>query len=537
MVQPQRGGVYRTNSGNNTWDTFDADRTIFSLVATVLRLTNQGVVGWDRYETGEFSGQFAEEWEQPDETTFVFKVRPGLVWHDKPPVNGRPAHAEDIAYHIERNKAGLLLDGTEAEDFHRKVLFQNIESAEVVDESTIRVRTIRPWPFLLNLLAGPWAKVQAPEAVEAFEADYERPDGEFIIGTGSFELAEFDIEGDLTYRRHDQAVRQPWLDGERYLPGLAGDAAARQVAFEQKRIDRFISIDQAILEDMRNRLEGRIYERSYFPAATIGGWYFGGAPPWNDPRLIGAIFRALDRMASLDEFFEGHGALSGVGPPAWTPFALPDEELRELPGYLEDRSEDEVAAKEMWAAGGGPTLGEITIDVMDLFELANPGAAQFFADQLQAVLGNSFVGRIEPPAVVNSKRVEGKYGSGSNSVYVGFSVRPEDPDLSLFYAQWFKEGSSNQEQLGVELPGLQPIIQRLETEFDLQARIGLCHEAERELLANWGGGFLPLFQPRITSLFWNYLNFGETTNFVTTQNDWRDLWLDQTDPTWQGRPA
>ena len=30
---------------------------------------------------------------------------------------------------------------------------------------------------------------------------------------------------------------------------------------------------------------------------------------------------------------------------------------------------------------------------------------------------------------------------------------------------------------------------------------------------------------------------GEVTNFVTVQNYWRDLWFDQKDPTWAGRPS
>ena len=35
------------------------------------------------------TGALAERWEQPDPTTYVFHVRQGVHWQDKPPVNGR----------------------------------------------------------------------------------------------------------------------------------------------------------------------------------------------------------------------------------------------------------------------------------------------------------------------------------------------------------------------------------------------------------------------------------------------------------------
>src|SRR5262245_36813479 len=44
----------------------------------------------------------AESWSQPDETTYVFKLRKGIRWHSKPPVNGRELTAEDVVYSMDR---------------------------------------------------------------------------------------------------------------------------------------------------------------------------------------------------------------------------------------------------------------------------------------------------------------------------------------------------------------------------------------------------------------------------------------------------
>src|SRR5256886_2178288 len=44
----------------------------------------------------------AESWNQPDDTTYIFKLRKGVRWHPKPPVNGRELTADDVKYTYER---------------------------------------------------------------------------------------------------------------------------------------------------------------------------------------------------------------------------------------------------------------------------------------------------------------------------------------------------------------------------------------------------------------------------------------------------
>src|SRR2546426_7911134 len=38
----------------------------------------------------------AEKWDQPDDLTYVFKLRPGVKYHNLPTVNGREVEAEDV---------------------------------------------------------------------------------------------------------------------------------------------------------------------------------------------------------------------------------------------------------------------------------------------------------------------------------------------------------------------------------------------------------------------------------------------------------
>ncbi len=44
----------------------------------------------------------AERWEQPDDTTYIFHLRQGVKWHNKPPLNGRELVAEDVKFTYDR---------------------------------------------------------------------------------------------------------------------------------------------------------------------------------------------------------------------------------------------------------------------------------------------------------------------------------------------------------------------------------------------------------------------------------------------------
>src|SRR5262245_63739643 len=52
--------------------------------------------------TFPIEGDLAESWSQPNETTYVFKLRKGVRWHNKPPVNGRELTADDVKYTFDR---------------------------------------------------------------------------------------------------------------------------------------------------------------------------------------------------------------------------------------------------------------------------------------------------------------------------------------------------------------------------------------------------------------------------------------------------
>lgn len=89
---PKRGGTVSIRA----WDPphFDPFQTISYKTHIALSFTHSRLLKHKAGPTvapGTFpiEGDLAESWTQPSETTYVFKLRKGVRFHNKPPVNGR----------------------------------------------------------------------------------------------------------------------------------------------------------------------------------------------------------------------------------------------------------------------------------------------------------------------------------------------------------------------------------------------------------------------------------------------------------------
>ena len=533
---PQKGGVARFSSENNTWDTFDADRSRFTPFAALLGYTNLGIVHYRSFERAEIEGALAESWEQPSGTEIIFKLRPNVFWHDKPPVNGRQVTVEDLKFFIERNKAGKLLDGTEDPNFYRKAEYASVEKVEVVDASTLRVTFSQPNPFFLGTLAGPYSKVQAPEAVEAFENKYQDLSADLIIGTGAYIMTQFAAEGSVRLERNEKFYDEVLIDAVQYFP-LFTDQAAQQSAFEQKQLDAFSPRNVAVLNELLERYKDQIYQTRRFSTNPMAGTYYGGAPPWSDQRLIGAIFKVIDRHQMVQLLFQGAGAVSGNVPPSQQAFGITERELLTFEGYRLEKDQDIAEAKQMWEAANGASLGEVVIDIPDIWEGSFPGIGATIAGWLQSALGNSFRPEIQPYSTITNKIIKQEYGNGRANIWYGWisDVTKLEPTLDLFSI--YNSSQPQFFQFGVKIDEVDKLTEQAVQELDIEKRKELCKEIERLLLKNWGAGIPYNVIQVINTLRWNYYKSGEDAPFVNSHNFYRDSWFDRNDPTWQGRPA
>jgi peptide/nickel transport system substrate-binding protein len=157
-------------------------------------------------KTLDLEPEIAQTWEQRSSTEFVFRLAPGVKWHNKPPLNGRELTAQDVVYSLERAR-------TNDPKFINRALLGAIDRLEAVDRSTIRMTTKQPDVTALFGLADVSILIVAPEI---FEKGDKLTTAEQAVGTGPYVLQAYqpDVGASL--------VRNPdyWKPGLPYLDGM-----------------------------------------------------------------------------------------------------------------------------------------------------------------------------------------------------------------------------------------------------------------------------------------------------------------------------
>src|SRR6266702_5051845 len=209
---PKRGGILRVRGYDPPH--FDHHFTLNVRTNATLSFAYSTLV---RYKVGAdvrpgtftIEPHLAERWEQPDDTTYIFHLRHGVTWHNKPPLNGRELVADDVQFTYDRflnEKANILRETLEP-----------VERVEVVDRYTVKFVLKEPFVWLPNRLAdssGMW--IIAPEVVEKF-GDLKKP--ESAIGTGPFILERYEPNLKTVFKRNPEyfLAGQPSVDGVEWL--------------------------------------------------------------------------------------------------------------------------------------------------------------------------------------------------------------------------------------------------------------------------------------------------------------------------------
>jgi peptide/nickel transport system substrate-binding protein len=194
---PRRGGILRVRGGDPPH--FDPHLTINNYTNYVLSFVYSRLVrhkvGAD-VQPGTFivEPDLAERWEEVDDTTYVFHLRKGVKWHDKPPLNGRELVAEDVKFTYDR----FLTEKGNA----NRYMLEPVDRVEVVDRYTVKFLLKEPFVWLVNTLAYPWTMwIVAPELVQQ-HGDLKK--AETAIGTGPFMLERYDPNVKAVFTRHPE---------------------------------------------------------------------------------------------------------------------------------------------------------------------------------------------------------------------------------------------------------------------------------------------------------------------------------------------
>jgi len=321
---PRRGGVFRISVGDPAH--FDPHLTAGWSTHIALSFTHSRLLkhkAGPLVTPGSFpiEGDLAESWAQTSDTTYVFRLRRGVRWHPKPPVNGRELTAEDVKYTYER-----FLGATNNPN---RAVLEEIDKVEAVDRYTARFTLKAPFAWFFDALASTVAWIVPREAV-AQHGDLKRP--EACIGTGPWMLERYEPNVRLVWVRHPDyfVPGLPYADGVE--AAMESDASARLARWLAGHFDFAPSLGMVVrrvdLEPVRKRKPGLQTAEFVWMIGAFAAMKLD-REPFRDVRVRQAVVLATNMKEILDAspFALGQGVLTPTVPPALVEWAIPIDQL------------------------------------------------------------------------------------------------------------------------------------------------------------------------------------------------------------------
>lgn len=265
---------------------------------------------------GEIEPWLATSWEiSADRTQYVFQLREGVRFS-----NGSPFTADSAKFSIDRVKTEWT-NGLKAG-------MEVVESAEVLDEHTLKVTLSRPSnQWLWNMGTGIGAMMSA-DGVDKLATD--------PVGTGPYAVNHWSVGRAIGFQaRADYWGMPPANDAAtiRYF----SDATATTNALQSGDVDMIWAMQApeqlSILDDFE------------VAVGTTNGELLlsmnNQRAPFNDVRVRQAVMFAIDRQAVIDTAMEGYGTdTGGVPVPPTDPWFAESERYPHDPARARELLED-----------------------------------------------------------------------------------------------------------------------------------------------------------------------------------------------------
>ncbi len=257
----------------------------------------------------ELEPRLAESWRPVDATTWEFKLRKGVKFHD-----GSDFTAEDVKFSIERIP---IVSGPNPTTIYTR----RVKEVKIVDPHTVHVVTDGPAPILANDFIRLFivshkaaAGLTKETANEAFNT------GKAAVGTGPYKFVSWQPKGDLVLDRFDGywGPKEPWA---RHVRREVANDAARVAQLKAGQLDLITRVPATDLAALRRdpkiavqtidtvyvfNIELDMREKA--PSITAKNGAALDKNPLLDLRVREALDLAIDRKALAEIAMEGLGA-------------------------------------------------------------------------------------------------------------------------------------------------------------------------------------------------------------------------------------
>jgi peptide/nickel transport system substrate-binding protein len=355
---PKRGGVFRVRQAVQPVH-FDPHQTIafttmMPLSYCMSRLVKVKAGPSVAPGTQPVEADLAESWTQPSETTYAFKLRRGVRWHPKPPVNGRELTADDVKYTYERF---LTIPGN-----GNKGMLEAIDKIEAVDKYTVKFTLKEPFVWFVDALASTSTWIIAKEAVEKF-GDLKK--WESVVGTGPWMLERYEPNVRMSFVRNPNyfVPGLPYADGIEVT--LDPDPASGIAAFLAGKYDfgpEYGMVVRRIDLELAKQRRPNLQTRDFI--VVFGGYTAMklDQEPFKDVRVRRAFGAASNWRETLETnaWSQGKGAPNATVPAAFTDWAIPIDQLPAEGRRLYEH--DTAAAKRLLTEAGFPNGFKTTVE-------------------------------------------------------------------------------------------------------------------------------------------------------------------------------
>jgi peptide/nickel transport system substrate-binding protein len=348
----------------------------------------------------EIEPRLAESWKPINDTTWEFKLRKGVKFHD-----GSDFTAEDVKFSIERIPTVSGPNPT-------TIYTRRVKETKIIDAHTVHIITDGPAPILPNdfirlfiVSAKAAAGLTKESANEAFNG------GKAAIGTGPYKYVSWHPKGDLVLDRFDGywGPKEPWA---RHVRKEISNDAARVAQLKAGQLDLITRVPATDVASLKRdaKLNVQTIDTVYVFNAELdmrekaqNVTAKDGSPlaanPFRDVRVREAMDLAIDRKALAEVAMEGLGVpVNQMVTPSIFGFNK----------ALGERKYDPAAAKKLLAEAGYPngfrTQFSFTADRL-------PGDRQVGAGiaQMLAAIGIDVQANAQPAAVFFPARTRGEF--------------------------------------------------------------------------------------------------------------------------------
>jgi peptide/nickel transport system substrate-binding protein len=259
--------------------------------------------GMQKSPNAELVGDMAESWEfSPDRLQITMKLRQGVKWHDKPPVNGRTADVDDVKFSYDRfaSKGAIRALFINAANPTAPIL-----SLTPTDARTIVVKLKEPLSYALEMLAS-FGSLTGGMLMYPKETDSAFDVRRDMIGHGPYTMTNYVPSQSFNYKRNEAYFDKDFNHFDAIQMPIITEYAAQLAQFKAGNIHYFTAPRNEDVVTVKNEDKRiQIYRTDVNPGTNVVtfGKLPEGKSPFTDERVRQAFSMSWDRDLFIDVFY------------------------------------------------------------------------------------------------------------------------------------------------------------------------------------------------------------------------------------------